>query len=213
LVSSHLVPEPPKPFTPIVQTLTTGHALYRVHGNSRLGNEFNPGAGGRTRFAFFGVPAVPVLYAADTEAATVSESILHDVPIEGGQVTPHEYAGRVISRILVERELRLAQLHGPGLRALKVEASRLTGTDRSHYGRTVSWAERAHVHQNHTAPLDGMVWMSKRCNSDLAYVFFGDRVLASDFVVDGGYARAFDLTADLARLSDFCAPQHIDVVG
>lgn len=206
------VPDPTVPFTPLIRAVESGHALYRVHGNTRFGNEFNPGTGGRTRFAFFGEPVVAVLYAADTEAAAVSESILHDVPVSGGLLTPQDYRGRVVSRIVAARSLRLAQLHGPGLRALKVEASRLTDTDRSHYHRTVRWAERAHEHERETAPLDGMVWMSRRCNSDRAYVFFGDRVSATDFGIDDGYGRAFDLTDDLAWLSDFCAPQHIDVV-
>ncbi|WP_179577397.1 RES domain-containing protein [Leifsonia psychrotolerans] len=57
-----------------------GHELYRVHSRQRAGNAFNPGSGKPTRFAFFGDPTVPVLYAADTEAAAVCESLLHDLP-------------------------------------------------------------------------------------------------------------------------------------
>lgn len=69
-------------FNPLSVTLKAGQRLYRVSSNEsgRLGNAFNPGTGKQspTRFAFFGNPAVPVLYAAAGEYAAVSESILHD---------------------------------------------------------------------------------------------------------------------------------------
>ncbi|UOE46144.1 RES family NAD+ phosphorylase [Agromyces larvae] len=184
-----------------------------MHGNTRLGNEFNPGAGGRTRFAFFLRPPVPVLYAATTEEAAISESILHDVPAAGGQVRPRDYQGRVVSRLKTTTDLRLVSFHGLGLRQLGIEPRQLTDTESIHYDRTVQWAEAAHEFERQGRRAHGTSWMSRRCNSDKAVMLFGDRVPADALAIDASYGRAFDLPADLAWLSDFCAPLHIDVVG
>lgn len=203
---------PPDPFEPLLEVLSAGSIVYRVHKNTRLGNEFNPGVGGQSRFAFFGSPAVPMLYAAATEEAAVSETILHDVPIHGGRVVKGQYSALVLSKLVTTRDLRLVQFHGLGLRALRTEAKHLTDTERDAYPRTVRWAEAAHGWNDEGTSADGVVWMSRRCNSDRAFVFFGDRVDRSDFVVASDAGRAFNLVNDLAWLADLCAPLHIDVV-
>ncbi|OMH23784.1 hypothetical protein BKD30_10360 [Tersicoccus phoenicis] len=70
-----MIPDPPEPFEPEVFTLSAGSPMYRVAGSSRAANAFNPGVGGATRFAFFGDPAIPVLYAAEGEVAAVRETL------------------------------------------------------------------------------------------------------------------------------------------
>ena len=62
------------------------------------------------------------------------------------------------------RRLRVAVLHGTGLRRLKVTAADLTSSPASSYGSTVRWAEAAHA-----VGLDGLVWMSRQCNDAKAY--------------------------------------------
>lgn len=141
-----------------------------MHNKNRSGQEFNPGVGKPTRFAFFGDPVVPVLYAAETERAAIAESLLHDIPLTGGQLTQSAYQDRRMSQLTTNRELRLASLMGLGLRRLGVIADQVTTTAAAHYDRTVLWAEAAH-----TTGFDGLVYMSRQCNSDRAYVFFGDR--------------------------------------
>ena len=90
---------PGKPFEPEEYVLEADMTLFRVFnaGGStpRKVTNFNPGKGGATRFAFFGDPAVPVLYAAETEEAAVCESILHDVPPGPGSVLYDNIADRV----------------------------------------------------------------------------------------------------------------------
>ena len=49
-----------------------------------------------------------------------------------------------------------------------------------YYRQTTRWAEA--VHRSITEAT-GMVWISNREGSDRCYVFFGDRVKESDFVV------------------------------
>ncbi|MFD1211582.1 RES family NAD+ phosphorylase [Arthrobacter sp. GCM10027362] len=202
-----VTPGPPSPFHPQAITLPAGTGLYRVLNNRRHPVEFNPGHGGPTRFAFFGDPPVPVLYAAQTEAAVVSETLLHDVPLEGGFLRPLHYCDKVAARITLTRDARLASFVGAGLRVLKTEASRLTGTDADQYLRTVGWAEAAHG-----AGFDGAAWMSRRYDTDLAYVLFGDRFAQDDLVLDPGFGRVFAAGSDLDWLITFCAPLHVQVL-
>jgi RES domain len=200
-----VVKGPPSPFKPAVETLAKGHGLFRVFTNVRSPTAFNPGGGGPTRFAFFGNPVVPILYAADTEQAAIAESLLHDIPEDGGVLPYDKYSDKVLALLNTTRDLRLAVLHGIDLRRLKVKPEDVTSTPASDYPTTVKWAEAAHG-----IGLDGMVWMSRLCNTAKAYVFFGDRC-DDAFTQDPSHARIFGSPADQIWLIDFCAPLHIDV--
>lgn len=197
---------PPDPFDPATATLPAGHLLYRVLSATRTATDFNPGIGARTRFGFFGDPVVPIMYAADTEDAAIAETLLHDIPVDGGLLPYDQYADKVLVRLKVTRPVRLGVLHGTGLRRLKVTAAELTAGPAAGYEGTVRWAEAAHG-----AGLDGLVWMSRQCNDAKAYVFFGDRCGAS-FAQDPTHARIFASPADQLWLIDRCAPLHVDVL-
>lgn len=201
------VPNPPNPFKPIEYTLKAGTDLYRVASNSRDANVFNPGAGGRTRFAFFGSPTVPVLYGAQTIDAAVCESMLHDIPQSGGLLRPKAYKDKVGARLTPGRDLRLASFMGLGLKALQVQNSQLIDTPPTTYNRTVAWAQAAH-----DAGYDGVAWMSRRCNSDRAYALFGDRVEPADLNIDPAFGHVYGAGDGLDWLIRFCAPLHIDVL-
>ena len=198
---------PPSPFTAGTDTLAAGTTLCRVHSNRRTANQFNPGFGAPTRFAFFGTPTVPILYAAATEDAAICETLLHDVPFAGGDLRPRSYETTVASTIAPTRPLRLAALLGTGLRQLGVAASEVTETEADRYPDTVKWAETAHG-----AGFDGLVYMSRRCNSDRVYALFGDRVTEADLEVQADYGRVFTLGADRDWLIDFCAPLRVNVL-
>lgn len=197
---------PPNPFNPAVETLPSGHLLYRVFTNTRKPTEFNPGPGIPTRFGFFGQPVVPILYAADTEEAAVAESLLHDIPVDGGLLPYDQYSRKALAVLKVTRDLRLATMHGIDLRRLKVGPEDVTSSPASTYPTTVKWADAAHG-----TGVEGMVWMSRLCNNAQAYVFFGDRC-ASAFAQDMSHARIFASPADQKWLIDHCAPLHIDVL-
>jgi hypothetical protein len=205
---------PPNPFKPLEDPLPAGSVLYRVFGNTidsagrpRQVTDFNPGKGERTRFAFFGSPVVPVLYAAQTEEAAVCETILHDLPPGPGKIRFRSVAGRVCAPLTTTRDLRLASLLGDGPRVLETEAKHVTGTMASQYGRTVRWAEAAHK-----ADFDGLVWMSNRRNSDRAYVFFGDRVQPGDLAALPGSGKIFAAGPDLDWLVDYLSRLKIDIL-
>lgn len=200
---------PPSPFRPATATLPAGQLLYRVLSTARKPTDFNPGVGAPTRFGFFGEPdqaPVPILYAADGEDAAIAETLLHDIPVDGGTLPYDKYAGTVLVRLKLTRELRVAVLHGLGLRRLKVRADDLTSSPASSYPTTVQWAEAAHG-----IALDGLVWMSRMCNDSKAYVFFGDRCVDA-FTQDPSHARIFASPADQMWLIERCAPLHVDVL-
>lgn len=208
------VPDPPDPFEPAVETLTAGSRLFRVFtaAPGRHVTTFNPGHGGPHRFSFFSRPPVPVLYAAETEVAAACASLLHDVPLVGGQLLPENYEHSVVGAVVTTRELRLAKFNGVGLRRLGVDAPRLTASPPRTYRRTVAWAQAAHEVQVDGVQLDGAVWRSARCNSDRAYIVFGDRVHARDLRVATDYGRVFTTGPDLDWLVDLCAYLNVDVL-
>lgn len=200
------VPDPPHPFNAADEWLRTGERLYRVHSSARLVTEFNPGVGEPTRFAFFGDPPVPVLYAANTREAAVAESLLHDIPVTGGLLPYGKYADKVMGLIVTRRDLRLAKLSGLGLRRLGVEARELTDTDAADYPRTVRWAAAAHQ-----AGFDGLSWTSHKCNDTRVVVLFGDR--CHDAVEqDDSFACVFQIGVDLDWLIAICGPLNVDVM-
>jgi len=199
---------PPDPFNPEVFTLAVGEPVYRVFRAPRGVDEFRTsGPTADTRFAFFGDPNAPVLYGAETDQAAVCETVLHDIPQSGGAVLPTDYQNRAVCLLRPSRDLQLASFMGTGLKRLGVEAKELTDTESAHYPETNKWAEAAHANGH-----DGISWMSRKCNSDRAYVFFGDRVSSDDFEQDDSYARAFANPDDFNWLVDFCAPLHVEVL-
>lgn len=196
---------PPEPFAAQDDPIPAGETFYRVHSSVFAVDGFNPGIGAPSRFAFFGSPPVPILYAAASEEAAVAESLLHDVPKAGGVLVHSRYADQIMGRIIVTRSLRLAKLRGLGLRALGVEATDVTDTDSSEYARTATWAESAY-----DAGFDGVSWTSRKCNDAQAIVLFGDR--CGDAIrQDTGYARIFRNPVDLDWLIGICEPLHVEV--
>lgn len=207
------IPDPPDPFDALEHVLPAGSELHRVHGSFPAG-AFNPGKGGPTRFAPFqstsdpAAGSVPTLYAAQTAEAAVCESLLHDVPLEGGRLGQARYRGRRESTLVLKRDVQLAMLMGHGLRRLGVAQQNLTATDGDVYDRTVLWAQAAHA-----AGFEGLAWMSARENTAQAYVLFGDRVAETDLVETAGGLGPFDRPSSGFRwLSAFCSLVKVEVL-
>lgn len=187
------VPAPPRPLTtPIIEVVPAGTILFRAHAltlshATNPGNVFNPGIGARTRFAFFGDPTVPVLYAGQNPETAVFESVFHNT-MPGSVVTSPDWQTKVVTALRVNRDLTLAVFHSAGLRRYDLHARDLTDTPAETCGDTVAWAEAIHADATATTgdSVVGMVWMSRQFNTDRAYVFFGDRVTDTDLTpVDG----------------------------
>lgn len=190
------VPTPKRPLpAPVRETIGAGAVLFRCHegqldGAANPGNVFNPGFGGRTRWAFFGEPDVPVLYAGQSPQAAAFETVFHDI-VPGSVVPGVAWRTKLVTALRVTRTLRLAALHSAGLRRYGLHGRDLTDTPAESYGATVGWAEA--VHDDTDAA--GLVWMSRQFNTDRAYVFFGDRVTPDDLVPDHGHQGCRDFSA------------------
>ncbi|UUK64701.1 RES family NAD+ phosphorylase [Clavibacter sepedonicus] len=201
------MPTAPSPFTSIDEIVPAGMGIHRIH-SARFGPaEFNPGIGGPTRFAFFGEPVIPVLYAGDTEDVAVCETILHDVPLSGGVVGGREVVGRRCSRLIAIRDLRLASLVGGGPRALRVRADSVCATDAADYPQTVAWAAAAHA-----AGFEGLAYPSRQAAGRRAMVLFGDRVSPADLEPDPAYRWWFDDVDGFAKLYEMCRPLGVTVL-
>lgn len=194
---------PPDPFDPIVETVPAGTTLYRVHesrfpsGRTNDGTVFNPGFGRPTRFAFFGTPPVPVLYAAATPAGAVHESILHSA--EPGSFIPTvHWRSKVLSVLSTTADLRLAAFHSDGLRRFGLYPADLTDTDLRAYPQTVAWAEAAW-----RIGLDGVCYMSRHHNTSKAVCLFGDRPGTPPLTVEPDHpdGRFFALPQDAEWLA------------
>lgn len=189
----------------------TGHLLHRVLGVSggRTVTDFNPGFGASTRFAFFqdsDGETVPVLYAAYSAEAAVSETLLRNIPVEGGALLESDYLNSMLAGLRPSRDLRLARFMGTGLRALGTTHQTVTSSDRRSYPDTVQWARAAH-----RSGFDGAAWMSNRCNDTVAVVLFGDRLAPGELAADPGVAMIFNRQEDREWLSDMCQPLGIRV--
>lgn len=209
------VPKPPSPFpTANILRLSAGTPLHRTHSSSLRPAQFNPCIGQPTRFAPFRAPAghcVPSLYAASTREAAAFESIFHDIQPKARRKTValSVVESRTVSEITSRRELRLAQLFAPDLKAWGVARNRIIDTPKSAYGDTAAWARA--IHSAHTN-LDGLVWTSRQCDPDLCLVLFGDRIDEAVFEVLWSHQVGLD-PALLLELRDYGLRAGIAIVS
>jgi hypothetical protein len=178
-VTSPLLPRPPFPFLDVnTKTLPAGTVLHRTHASAFRAAEFNPCEGQPTRFAPFNNPAgacVPTLYAATNREAAAFESIFHD--IEPGAafktIRLRVVEARSVSKITPKRDLVLAPLFAPDLKAWGLSRSDLIETPKSTYNQTVQWAKAVH---DICADIDGLIWTSRQCDPEQCVVLFEDRI-------------------------------------
>lgn len=184
-----MVPAPPDfaALPPLIHTWKRGELIVRVFNHTYPPNGFNPGEAGGVvgRFHFFpGADgrSIPVLYGSDCGDGAISETVFHDVPIEGEhRVVPEVRLDALsIIRLVPEREIRLAEMLGHGLRRYQLRPEDLTSTEPDQYARTIPWAQALHAT---VREIDGIVWMSRQFNAARALVLFGDRVSSIDLAV------------------------------
>lgn len=183
-MSVSAVRPPPSPFPTInTQTITKGTVLHRTHGSGFRPAQFNPCKGQLTRFAPFIDAAgacVPTLYAATSREAAAFESIFHDIEPTAAFKTVRldVVESRCVSRIVPQRDLLVAGLFAPDLKAWSISRGELIETPKSTYGETVLWAQAIHRAR---PDIDGLVWTSRQCDPDRCVILFGDRVGEADF--------------------------------
>jgi RES domain-containing protein len=142
--------------------------------------DFNPGRGiGRFHpFRDARGNVVPTLYAAEDREGSLSETVFHSVPVRGPgkRIRRVVLKPLVVSTLVCNRDLRLAQLFGFGLRRLGVNRVKLIEASKRQYPRTAAWAQAIHGCDER---IDGLVWVSRPNDGTRSVVLFGDRVPAS----------------------------------
>lgn len=165
--------------------MPTGTVVHRIHLSRFASASFNPCQGQPTRFAPIQDAhgqCVPSLYAGSNFEAAAFETLFHDVGTKGEikTVPKRSLTERTHSAIQTKRELRLAKLFAPDLKPWQISRQSLIGSSPALYGATALWAVAIH----HQFPqIDGLVWTSNQCDPELAYLFYGDRVVESEFDV------------------------------
>ena len=179
-------PSPPLPFPDFnTTTLPSGTRLVRVHDPRFDGAACNPCLGEPSRFAPLRTPSgdcLPTLYAAASFECAVHESIFHPLPFDAPDkfIRRAKVTSRAVSWIETRVDLTLAALHEPDLNRLGRTRAELIDTPTSGYATTARRAEAFHRADRHVA---GLVWTSRRCDPDRAYVFFEDRLPPGALVV------------------------------
>jgi hypothetical protein len=184
LTSSGSGLEPPALPKPLVETWQAGVPWLRCHHVELGASEFNPGLGGGRFHPFAGRDGrvVPSLYGASTLDGALSETIFHAVPLRGPARAIRRSSLRpmVVSTLVARRDLRLAQLHGHGLRRFGVSRRDLIDCEADQYVTTRRWARALHGSAAH---VDGLVWISRLHDTARSLMLFGDRVMRRDLMV------------------------------
>ena len=179
-----VLPAPPKSFAHInLVTVPEGVVLHRVHSDQFDPAQFNPCQGAASRFSPIhdvAGPCIPSLYAADTFACAVFETVFHDIPFNAKLKTVRlaKIMDRSHSIIVPNRDLTLITLHAPDLAAWTIARKLLIDTLPSGYANTARWAAAL---QRHMPKADGLIWTSRPHDPEQAMLFFGDRLTESDF--------------------------------
>jgi hypothetical protein len=118
---------------------------------------------------------VGTLYGSEDLAGAVSETVFHDLPVGTGPrfVRVEALEPVVASTLAARRVLRLASLHGHGLRRLGATRAQLIDSEADRYAALAAWGQA--LHDCPAAP-DGLVWRSRHFDDAYALLLFGDRV-------------------------------------
>ena len=214
-MTSSIVPGPPSPFLKInKRTVKAGTELHRNHLSSFGATQFNPCMGQPTRFAPFNDSSgncVPTLYAATTREAAAFESIFHDIEstVAFKTVRLSTVEKRTASTISPKRNLVLATLFAPDLKAWSLSRTDLIDTPKSTYTDTVLWAQAIH---GASADIDGLIWTSRQCDPDQCLILFEDRVAADELEIRDSLSVASNASL-LLELRDYGQRAGITIVS
>lgn len=170
-----------------IEVVPTGATFVRIHRTGFSALYF--GNSGNNRFddphGRYGV-----CYAARSLEGAFAETCLRQV---GARLVPlSRIAVRSVSRLTTAAELRLVELHGPGLARMGATAAVSSGT----YEISQPWSRAIH---SHPAVVDGIVYRSNHDNGEFCVALF-DR--SRDRLSEGAPDELLADRAGLARLLD-----------
>ncbi|NNU49271.1 RES family NAD+ phosphorylase [Rhizobium sp. WYCCWR 11279] len=163
------------------------------------------------RYGVSSKPSVATLYAATSREAAAFESIFHDIEPAAAFKTVRlaVVEARTVSVVAPKRDLRLASLFAPDLKAWKLTRTDLIETPKSTYGETVLWAEAIHRAR---ADVDGLIWTSRQCDPEQCIILFEDRMAEDRLDV----VQSIDVGADadlLLELRDYGRRAGITIIS
>lgn len=194
--------------TPNIHALHQGTVLHRVHPARYGAAQFNATAAGNARFSPIRNARgniIPAIYAAQTFAGAAMETAFHDVPLAGVLKTKSKTDLETLasSEIKIQTDLVLADLSVKGLGKLGLEKKDLIETDKDAYAMTRSFAE--HLHASHPN-IHGLSWVSRKDDTNRAFVLFGDRIRAHAICAVAGSTKGLvsndDIYEQILELAD-----------
>ncbi len=181
-----MIARPPVPVPDVNRmTLPMGSELHRIHSDRFDGNTFNPCLGRSTRFAPLtrsDNSCVPTAYAASNLECAVHETVFHEIEFNAARknITYSAVEQLAYSSVRMRRDLALAKLFEPDLNRWGLTRGDLIDTFAADYEATAKWALA--IHDAH-GDIDGLIWTSRRCDPERAYLLFGDRADPKDLEV------------------------------
>ena len=160
----------------MVTEWVAGRRIVRCHNIRHGPTEFNRTASpGRFRPVRRRGRIVGTLYGSEDLAGALSETVLHDLPVGQGErfLRLQVLAPMVASTLSPRRVLRLASLHGRGLRRLGATRAQLIDSEADRYPALAVWGQA--LHDCSTEP-DGLLWRSRHYDNAYALLLFADRV-------------------------------------
>lgn len=202
-----------------VHRLPRGTVLHRIFTvvPDRTAATFNPGLGSASRFAPLGAAGtggssrvIPTLYAGLSFEAAVFETVFRDIapaPLPR-RVREIAFTGCAHAELTLQCDIELGPLFNQNLKLLgQTRQSMIECHGSAAYTETARWAEV--IHRSHTG-LQGLAWMSRQQDSEMALLLFGDRLGASD--LHPRVETPLGTGAGRKRMSDLAALFRVDVI-
>jgi hypothetical protein len=205
-----MIPRPPATFAAINRIKLPATELHRIHNSSFASNSFNPCLGRPSRFAPLlrsDGTCIPTMYAATSLQCAVHETLFHEIQHDAKykSIGYHEIENLDYSVVHPRRDLVLAGLFEPDLNRWGLTRRQLIDTFAADYEATAKWAIAMH---DSLSDIDGLVWTSRRCDPEMAYLLFGDRV-PTDLLDTAYRARICETNALLLQVRNFADRANI----
>jgi hypothetical protein len=147
------------------------------------------------------------MYAATSLECAVHETVFHEIQHDAKykSIGYREIEKLDYSVLRPRRDLLLASLFEPDLNRWGLTRRQLIDTFAADYEATAKWAIALH---DSFSDIDGLVWTSRRCDPEKAYVLFGDR-LPVHLLHTVHQARISETNALLLQIRDFADRANI----
>jgi hypothetical protein len=160
---------------------------WRVYSKANAAHGFNPSSVGNARFSPLldaSGHTVPTLYLAQTPAAALMETVLHDCPAPSSgyilTLPPATDELRRMACLAVLEPLVLADFSAIGLRRLGLTKAQVVGSDKSGYPQSRELAQQVYALR---PDIQGIQWNARQDDRASAIVLFEPRTKPSSLAI------------------------------